>query len=451
VRLLALWLVCFGAYAATLGTNAVRGSDYAGHEPHHLLAAASIADDGDVDLTNQYATRAYAGFHRGVLQSSGKPIRGRLHEPEGIGFALLIAPAYALGGPKAVELWLAAIAALGFVLAARLGRFLVPEPWASTGALLVGLSPPALGYAATVAPELTAGALLAGGALCALSLRERARAGAALGGAALIAALPWLGPQFLVPAVPVAVVLVRWTLRARRRLVALLAGELVLASLVFYVSLNDVLYGGVTPYAAARGGAPTGAELPLGYVERAPRLVALWLDRDAGLLRWAPVLALAFFAAWLLWRSRRDYLARAVPARAEAELAAGLLLAVCAGALLVAAFAAPTLRGPWFPGRHLVPALPCAAALVGWGLRHAPRTGAALGALTLLASGWLLVQVWTGRAGWSPPASRAPLGPLADALPRYGTGSVWAAVVAAALAAVLAAVVAREWRDRSAA
>jgi hypothetical protein len=25
----------------------------------------------------------------------------------------------------------------------------------------------------------------------------------------------------------------------------------------------------------------------------------------AGLLRWAPVLALAFLGAWLLWRSRR--------------------------------------------------------------------------------------------------------------------------------------------------
>jgi hypothetical protein len=450
VRLLALWLVCFGAYAATLGTHAAGRSDYAGHEPHHLLAADSIADDGDIDLTNQYATRAYASFQRGDLHPSGKPVRGRLHEPEGIGLALLIAPAYALGGAKAVELWLAAIAALGFVLAARLARRLVPEPWASGGALLVGLSPPALAYATAVGPELPAGAILAGAALCALSLRERARAGAALGGAALLAALPWLGPQFVVPALPVAVVLVRWTLRARRRLVALLAGELVVASLVFYVSLNDVLYGGVTPYAAAIAGTPTGAEFPLGYAARVPRLAALWLDRDAGLLRWAPILALAFFAAWLLWRSRREHLARAVPARAEAEIAAGLLLAVCAGALLVAVFAAPTLRGAWFPVRHLIPALPCAAALVGWGLRHAPRVGAVLGALTLLASAWLLVQVYSGDAGWSPPASRAPLGPLADALPRYGSGSLWAGVVAAALAAALAAVVAREWRDRAA-
>ncbi len=445
MRLIAVWLVCFAAYAATLGTDAVPGSGYAGHEPHYLLAARSIAEDGDVDLTNQYARRAYAGFVPRGLRPDARPVSGRLHETEGAGLALAIAPAYALGGPRAVELELAAIAALAFVLAASLARRLVPEPWASAGALLVGLAPPALAYGSAVDPALGAGALLAGAALCALSLRERVRPAAALGGAAMLAALPWLGPQLVVPALPVAVVLVRWTLRARRRTIALLAGELLLASLVFYGSLDDALYGGLTPFAAARGAGPaTGADFPLGYAGRAGRLLAVWLDRDAGLLRWAPVLGLAFLGAWLLWRSRRAHLARAVPARVEVEIAAGLVLSVCAGVLLVAAFAAPALRGPWFPGRQLVPALPCAAALAGWGLRHAPRVGAALGALTLLGSAWLLVQVHRGDSGWSPPASRAPLGPLVDALPRYGTDPAWAAILAAGLAAGLVTVLARQ-------
>ena len=44
---------------------------------------------------------------------------------------------------------------------------------------------------------------------------------------------------------------------------------------------------------------------------------ALWIDRDVGLLRWAPVLALSVFAAWLLWRSRRAHLARLVAERAR--------------------------------------------------------------------------------------------------------------------------------------
>ena len=73
--------------------------------------------------------------------------------------------------------------------------------------------------------------------------------------------------------------------------------------------------------------------------------------------------------------------------RGDAEVAAGLALLICAGVLLVAAFAAPSLGGEWFPARHLVAAFPVAAALAAWGLRHAPRTGAVLGALTLLVLG----------------------------------------------------------------
>jgi hypothetical protein len=401
VRLLALWLVCFGAYAATLGTDAIDSSDYAGHEPHHLLAAESIVSDRDIDLTNQYAARDPL-FP--ALRPDAEPVQGRLHEIEGIGFAVLIAPAYALAEARGAELFLAAIGALAFVLAALLARALVPEPWASGAALVAGLSAPALAYGGAVTPELAAGALLAGAALCALSLRHEARPAAALGGAAMLAALPWLGPQFLVPALPVAWVLVRWALRARRRFAGLVAAEVMAASLIFYVSLNDVLYGGFTPYAARLGsGPPTGADSLADYLERVPRLATLWVDPQDGLLRWAPFFALAFYAIWLLFRSRRDHLARALPAQAETEIAAGLMLAVCAATLLVAAFAAPTTSGPWFPGRHLVPALPFAAALAAWGLRRAPRAGAALAAATLVISVVLLARIFGGDAGWSAP------------------------------------------------
>jgi hypothetical protein len=396
VRLLVLWLVCFGAYAATLGTDAVPGSDHAGHEPHHLLAAESIVSDGDVDLTNQ--------FEESALRPDAEPVQGRLHETEGFGLALLVAPAYAAGDAKGAELWLAAIGALAFVLAALLARRLVPEPWASGAALVAGLSAPALAYGGAVMPELAASALLAGAALCALSLRHETHAWAALGGAAMLAALPWLGPQFLVPALPVAWVLVRWARRARRRFVGLVAAEVMVASLIFYLSIDDVLYGGFTPYAAKLGGgSPTGADSLLDYAGRVPRLITLWLDPRFGLLRWAPFFALAFYAIWLLRRSRREHLARALPSVAEAEVAAGLMLAVCAAVLLVAAFAAPGTEGPWFPARHLIPALPFAAALAAWGLRRAPRVGAALGAVTLLLSAILLARIFGGDATWTAP------------------------------------------------
>jgi hypothetical protein len=58
---------------------------------------------------------------------------------------------------------------------------------------------------------------------------------------------------------------------------------------------------------------------------------------------------------------------------------------------LVAAFLFPTIDTEPFVARHLVPALPVAAALVAWGLRHAPRVGAALGVVTLAVGAALFI------------------------------------------------------------
>jgi hypothetical protein len=421
VRALVVWAVLFAAYAATLGIAAHGREDYAADEPRYLLAAESIVSDFDIDLTDEYATRAYAKFHHGTLRPQGRVVLGRRLEPQGVGFAALIAPAYWLGGAKGVELFLAAIAALGFVLGARLARRIVPEPWASGAALLVGLSPPALAQATTVYPELVAGAMLAGAVLCALRVRERPDLGSAVAGAALLALLPWLGPKYLLPAAPVAVMLVRWTARRGRRTAALAAAEIMVASLVVYATINDRLYGGLTPTAvSAAGGPATGADSVADYLGRVPRLAAFWIDRDVGLLRWAPVLALAGFAVWLLWRSKRTHVARAVPERADAEAAAELSLLVCGAVVLVAAFAAPTLSGAWFPARHLVAAFPVACGLVAWGLRHAPRTGAVLGAITLGCSLWLAIAFASGHAdGWAHPDVDAPYGPLVHVMPRF--------------------------------
>jgi hypothetical protein len=171
---------------------------------------------------------------------------------------------------------------------------------------------------------------------------------------------------------------------------------------------------------AASGEPPTGADSLGDYAGRAPRLAALWLDRDVGLVRWAPVLLLVLFSVWLLWRARRQHLARMVAEHADTEAAAGLSLLVCGAVLLVAAFAAPTLSGDWFPARQLVAAFPVAVGLVAWGLRHAPRTGAVLAALTLGCSLWLVLAFAFGNAdGWVHPGVDAPYGPLLQLLPRF--------------------------------
>jgi hypothetical protein len=399
VRLAALWLLLFGVYAATLTIPATAEDRYAGDEPHHLLAAKSWVEDGDLELSNQYVERQWSEFTDRELEPSGKLVRGQLREPQGMGLPVLIALPYSLGGARLVELAIAALVALGFVLAAALARRLVPEPWASSGALLAGLSAPSLAAATTVSPEPVAGALLAGAALCALKVRERARFRYAGGGAVLLAILPWLDAALTLVALPVAVCLVRWTLAERRRLVALISGEVMLGSVIFFARFNEPFYGGPGP-AAARAGADD-PEAASTYSDRLVNLVGVWLDPEAGLLRWAPVLALGFFGAWLLWRSRREHVAAVIPERRESERTAELLLAVVGVQWLLAALGNESPAGPWFPGLPMAAAVPALAALGAWGLRHARIAGIVLGVATLAVSAWALGDAWIGPPeGW---------------------------------------------------
>jgi uncharacterized membrane protein YfcA len=102
----------------------------------------------------------------------------------------------------------------------------------------------------------------------------------------------------------------------------------------------------------------------------------------------------------------------------------------------VAAFLSPVLADEGgFPGRELLPALPVGAALCAWALRHAPRAGALLAALTLIASVWLLVAARLD--------DDARLAPPGGALPWLGAEfAVWGVAVG-----VLGVLLAREWRD----
>jgi hypothetical protein len=409
-RAAALWLALFAVYAAGAGLHASPGEDLSASEAHALLLTRSILDDGDLDLSNQYGAAAWRPFYaRQLVPLTGPRERGQL-EPIPAGFPLLCAPAYAVGGRIAVELWLAALAALGYVAAAVVARRLVPEPWATRGVLGVGLSPPAVVAATTIAADAVAGSALAGAAALALAARERPLARLTAWAGALLATLPWLGVKFLAPGAVVAAGVFGWPRRARRGLAGLVGLEVALFSAVLYFSINDRLYGGPTPYAVLpTGQSPTGAHGVVEHLERWPRLLWLWVGPPQGLLLWAPACALALVAVWLLARSRRERLARILPEQADVEATAGFLIAICAAAVLVAAFLAPTIAGAWFAAHQLVAVLPLIGALSSWGLRRFPRTGAVLAAVTVAATVWLLVAVRVDTdAGVAPPRGALP-------------------------------------------
>jgi hypothetical protein len=387
-----LWLVLFAAYAAGTGLHASPGEDLSAPEAHVLLLTRSIVDDGDLDLSDEYGAAAWRPFFgRQLIPLTGPRERGQL-EQIAAGFPLLLAPAYALGGKIAVELWLAALAALGYVAAAAIARRLVPEPWATGGVLAVGLSPPAVLSATTIAPDAVAGSVIAGAAALALAARERPLARLTAWAGALLATLPWLAVKFLAPGIVVAAGVFRWPRRRRRGLAGLVGLEIALFSVVLYISINDRLYGGLTPYSVLPADeSATGAHGLAAHLERWPRVLWLWVGPPQGLLLWAPVCALGFVALWLLVRSRRERLARLLPEQVDVEVTAGFLVAIIAAAVVTAIFFAPSITGPRFAAHQLVCVLPLIGALCSWGLRRFPRTGAVLGAVGVALTVWVLV------------------------------------------------------------
>lgn len=245
--------------------------------------------------------------------------------------------------PDVAAVILCGPAALAFALAAALARRWVPDPWATRSVFLTALSTVAFGLSGRAGPDAPAAALLLGGLLLALRTRDAATRRRTLGGAACLALAPWFGLPYALAAVPALAALVMWTWRQRRPLLAFLAVEIGGASAV-------ALAGVKQPVADGRG--------------------------DLALLLTAPILLLAPVGVLLLVRSRRAHLSRAIPARRDAEVAAGLTT------IMAAALWAGAAVGPIGPGAGV----PFAAALGAWGLQRAPIPGYALGLLTVVLS-----------------------------------------------------------------
>jgi hypothetical protein len=398
-----LWLVLFTAYAAAIAidhrTTAV--------ESRRLLVAESIVTDSDLDVADDAAARR-------VPLPPRSPKGGRL-EPAATGFALAIAPALKVGGETGVRLFLAAIAALGGCLAVALARRVVPDPWATGAALAVGLSPPMLVAAGAVAPQAIGATVLAGAALLALRVRDAPRATPALWCALLLSMTPWLSLSLVPGAVVIAGALARWLRRRRRGVIGFIAVEVVLVSVIVYVTLHERLYGELSPY----GPQPTGVSGLGDHLERWPSLAALLVDRDIGLLRWAPMLVLVLVAAGLLVRSRRARLARVISSQIDVEVATAFLLLIVGATWVAIAFLAPGLDSGSGPAAALVCVLPVAAALCAIALRRAPRIGGALAALSVVAGMWVLIGAAVDGTRLRPPDGPVPWGGAERILPRF--------------------------------
>ena len=344
----ALLLLLTAAYAFSAGIRASRGASITGDEPFYLLTTQSILQDRDLDLRNQYEARSYERFFDhpdGLWRQSVPTDGGRLLSPHNPGLSVLVIPGYVSGGLAGVHAQLMVIAAaamaLAFVLADRLtGRRAIS--WIAT--LGVGLTAVPFIYSTEIYPEFPAAAALL------VSLIVVARSGRltsvdALWTACALSALCWLGVKYAPLALLVSTYfLFRSDVRGRGRLTLLGLG---IGSAAVYAWFHLITFDGLTPYGVGvvHAGFSTpeliGSHLEVG--DRFYRLWGLFLDRRFGIGRWAPVLILALPGLVLMARGRGP---------------CGLVLGLIATQLMIAAFAAITMMGWWFPGRTLMVVLP---------------------------------------------------------------------------------------------
>jgi hypothetical protein len=286
-----------------------------GDEPHYLLAAQSLVVDGDLNLKNNYQDRQYTAFYDAAyLDPHIKVVSESTWLPtHDVGFPLLIAPAYALGGRKGVMVWMAFMGALMATQLFLLGWEVSGTKWAG-GAAWLGLafSAPLSLYVLQIYPEL------AGSLVVTYASRHILGTSEWLGGntgrpywtwlrvlatALALTLLPWLSGRYL-PILVWLVVLLVWRQRTTRR-VWLICGGLAFASVLAYLGTNFALYGGPAPAAASTGNAvSTGfADVAIPQIWRG---LAAWLfDQQRGLFVYGPILIIAVVALPHLWRIRK--------------------------------------------------------------------------------------------------------------------------------------------------
>jgi hypothetical protein len=296
---------------------------------------------------------------------------GEILSPHNLGLSILVLPAYALNGLDGVKAFLAVAAGAVIGAAYLLARRIMGTRWLCILATaLVGVSAPVFVYASQIYPEMPAALLV-----ILIVLLNIGRSGTATRGVwtgLLLAGLLWLGAKYA-PLVACLGGLAALQLGAAGR--AALAGTVSILGLC-YLWFHLQVYGGLTPYSVnlIYAGSST-PELIAQHVEignRLYRLLGLWVDREFGLVRWAPVFLLAVPGVMLL---RRD--PGAMP---------WFLLPVGVQ-ILVAVFLSITMRGWWFPGRMLVVVIPLLVPLIALGLSLALRSRAAAALSAILAAG----------------------------------------------------------------
>jgi hypothetical protein len=293
-----VWLLAFTVFALAAAAIHSRGIQLSGDEPHYLMVAQSLVEDGDADLKNNLRDRTYRPFMPVDIAFHGTVWDGKYHTFHLPGVAFLMVPFFYLfslsGGLIPAGLFFRLSAALISAFFA-LGLFQILKkvlPGEDHGGLFLFflVTFPLVFHAVHLYPELPAATLLIFAYLCSRGRRQRAfMAGL------LLSATPWFHLKYVLPASILAAFVVAgiWRenapLKSRmRRLFFFAAAPALSAALLMLYS--KALYGSFNPLTIS----PDQNVFAIPLWPRMETLLSFFLDQRDGLLVYAPVFLILF-------------------------------------------------------------------------------------------------------------------------------------------------------------
>jgi hypothetical protein len=398
------------AFVVFVGVRSYRGGPPGGDEPHYLIIAQSILEDGDLTVGNNYDQQDYLSYWGGpITPHLGRPGRngGRysIHAP---GVAAIVAPAFRIGGYAGAVIWIAMLVAFGSTLVWKAAYLLTKDAGSAWfGWCAVTITSPVVLHGSLIYPDPIGAVMIAAGTYALVVIAVHTRSGNSVEASPLsgwrwlwvgaaIGALPWLHTRLALPAAAMAfALLLRLAAMARGRAkwVSIAAFAIPIAvSITVWFAFFRIVYGTFNP------SAPYGDQLPLDLLHVTRGLLGLIADQQFGLLPNAPIHILCGAGLWCLFRRDR-------------RLTLELLLVIVPYVIASSGF--PLWYGGGAPpSRFLVPvAFPFAVALaVLWARQDVPGRSMSLcllGLSVIVAAmlsfggdGTLAYNDNSGRAAW---------------------------------------------------
>ena len=288
-----VWLLSYLVFALAATVFYARGIHLSGDEPHYLMIAQSLVEDGDFDLQNNLQNKTYLKYLPAEL-----PLHGTVHQEKYRSFHLpgvsfLLVPFFylfnLLGGLIPANLYFRlCIALINAVLALGLFKLMKatwPEKDNSTFFLFFLITFPLVFQAIHLYPELPASILL----LFAY-LNSRAPSRNFFLGGLFLAGIPWLHFKYVISMLILAIFVMAKIWRRSscmkekiRAMVFFLVPQAISAALLALYS--KILYGSFNPTVISPE--KNFFSIPLGL--KIETLLSFFLDQRDGLLVYAPV------------------------------------------------------------------------------------------------------------------------------------------------------------------